>query len=369
MSTTQRSRRPHPRSRFDSYLENSLTPGSRRRVQRHVAECHECAEEISQRAAALRYSRQAQQSHTIPVRQPAAAAPAAEAVLRPGGGIAGWKVVIGLVLACTVAVAMLLFAWVAGGRGSGSLSVGSPSLLPQELSDTGSDARLEDRPLITPTLTAGSPSSTTSSGASGSSDASASSSASSDEAQWPLVSTAGSTQGADLTASGTEVPVTALSQLRGYGWNIPGLADFGMSMQSASVLSGENWAEISTQMRRGSGDDEIVTVVRECRQVDDDQVTGCPVEEEHSGPVTTIDIGPDTSIEVQTFADDTWTARLNSEHASYQVDSSSPVENAAAMMSALRMSEQSRIKGGALPDSAMDRLMRGFQEIIPGLGQ
>lgn len=359
MSTTQRSLRPHPRSRFDSYLENSLTPGSRRRVQRHIAECPECAQEISQRAAALSYSRQAQQTRSIPERQPGPSGPAAEAVLRPGGGVAGWKVVTGLVLACTVAVAMLLFAWVAGGRGSGSLAAGSPSLLPQELSSTGSDARLEDRPLITPTLAAGTPSSS----------ASAESSAAADEEQWPLVSTAGTMQGADLTSSGTDLPVSALAQLRGYGWNIPGLADFGMSMQSASVLSGEQWAEISTQMRRGSGDDEMVTVVRECRQVEEDQVTGCPVEEEHSGPVTTIDLGPETSIQVQTFEDDTWTARLNSEHASYQVDSSSPVENAAAMMSALQMSEQSRIKGGALPDSAMDRLLRGFQEIIPGLGQ
>lgn len=361
MSTTHRSLRPHPRSRFDSYLENSLTPGSRRRVQRHVAECPECAAEIAQRAAALRYSRQAHQTQPLPVRSPSTATPAADAVLHHSGGVAGWKVVIGLMLACTVAVAMLLFAWVAGGRGSGALTAGSPSLLPQELSSTGSDARLEDRPLIIPTLTAGTPTPST---------ATASASAvENDDEQWPLVSTAGSPQGADLTASGTDLPVSSLSQLRGYGWNIPGLADFGMSMQSAAVRAGENWAEISTLMRRGTGDDEIITVVRECRQVDEEQVSGCPVEAEHAGPVTTIELAPETSIEVQTFDDETWTARLHTDHASYQVDSSSPVENAAAMMSALRMSEQSRIKGGSLPDSAMDRLMRGFQEIIPGLGQ
>lgn len=346
MKTKHSSFSHHPRSRFDSYLENSLSPGSRRRMQRHLTQCQDCAHEISQRATALRISRSV--SSSSPPDGPPASGQDSVAVLEKRRGVAGWKLVLFLGVVCVVAIGMLVSAWVIGGRSDSAIaSQTDPALLPQEL-HTNRSAEEPSRAV--------------------SADPSSTAQSAVDDPQGPsLVSGPEDVSTADLSAHGTDLAVTALPQLRNYGWNIPGLAHFGLSMESAAVQTGSDWAEVSTLMRRSDPDGEVITVVRECRHIDEDgTVVGCPIEAPSGAPVSTVGIGADTNIEVQTFDDGTWSARLHTEHASYRVDSSDAVERASGMMSALKMTEEARIQDGSLPDTTIDRLVRGFQQLVPG---
>lgn len=393
----------HPRTRLDSFIEGVLTPSARARVSAHLDECSDCRREAGQRE---RIIRAASSLGPAPER---AAAPGA--VRRPGDdpatgsvpvlerreGVAGWKVVLGVGAAGLVASGVLASAWVAGAP-----SAAEPDQA-QVLPFAGDPVQAgQDGAAPPPSAPASRvPDTAVGPGASASSGPGAATAPSHLAPAGSILSaTAGITPDATVVLSPSRV-----TDLRQAGWNVPRFHGLGMVSESTGWHRGDGVAEVVMTM----SDDRHELEFHECRALwDGDAVPSCPVPWEGGtapsgsaaddsadsggavGGVVSRDGGEGAGVAVQPapgsgawvgaevvelpvgvdmlvreHAEGSWTATVATGQAGYAVVSDLPVESAPRVMSMVVISERSRLQGGSAPETAGDRLARGFERLLP----
>ncbi len=328
----------HPRTRFDSFLEGALDPGTHRRVADHLDGCPMCRDEVDQRERILRAARSSGVS--APALRPASAAE--PTVLGDQPGVPGWKVVLTLGAAGVAAGAVVMAAWVAGEPEQSAASPEPPALMPvpdPEPSATVTGAGAEPRQ----ESLAGGP-------------ISALTATSLDHAVTP-------TARADTRI--------LLEELRRQGWNVPSLGPLGLAPESVGLREHADAAELVLTLDDG----QATAVLQECRALDGPlEGTACqqqgssvpertPDTEGGESSEMTLPLG--LSAQVSEHADGSWTARADTAQAAYTVTSDLPVEQADRVMSLVVLSERSRVQAAQLPDSARDRLVRGFERLMP----
>lgn len=345
----------HPRARLDSYVEGALTASSRERVSAHLDDCADCSDEVEQRqrihrAAASLGPVSAVRPGSIPTADvPETAAEDGRPLLERREGMAGWKVVLGAGAVSMLATGALVTAWIAGDPEATTAEV-APA-------ESGSAAHAP-------------------AGAGLLSAVGAASAGVGPSGEVP------STPAADGAALATvsELTPAMVTDLRQDGWNVPSLTTLGLRHQATAWMRGSDTAEVVVTMGRG----EHVLELHECRLVrGGPPAPACPVagaapdgpfgaafaeraaagEEEAGIDVVTLPVGVDMT--VHESADGAWTATVSSAQATYAAASDLPVESAARVMTMVVISERSRVQAIAEPDTAAERLARGFERLLP----
>ncbi|QCU77700.1 hypothetical protein E7744_05425 [Citricoccus sp. SGAir0253] len=413
----------HPRARLDSYVEGALAPGSHQRVRAHLADCADCRREVEQRRRILRAASSlgstawARSTAARPSAYPGRpTGPAEPPLLERREGIAGWKVVLGLGAAGLLASGALAGAWVAGDPDA------SPPehLLPlagAPASDEGGDARVSAPGSPRSTDGAATDGAATGGPAAGTGtpDAAvlapagaglpavaapspATSTASPDAASVPAVPGG---EGGFTRAGAVDLTPAMVTELRQAGWNVPTLHGLGLRGETTGWQHGEGAAEVVMTL---SGDAHSLEL-HECRSLRDGAAPpSCPVDwtaapaaggsSGAAGPAAAareagaaasalasvvaepladvggrpVELPVGVEMTVRERADGSWTAAMTTDEASYAVDSDLPVESASRVMSMVVISERSRVLGGTAPDSAAERLARGFDRLLPWSG-
>lgn len=78
-----------------------------------------------------------------------------------------------------------------------------------------------------------------------------------------------------------------------------------------------------------------------------------------------VDLPLGLASQVLEHEDGSWTARVDTAQASYTVSSDLPVERAGRVLAQVVLSERARVQSAQLPDSASERLVRGFERLMP----
>ncbi|MGW9551269.1 zf-HC2 domain-containing protein [Citricoccus zhacaiensis] len=419
----------HPRARFDSYVEDGLSPAARERISLHLEQCAACRHEVEQRerilqaasslsspptASSTNPSYPPPPSNPSPATSPASpwagppspypwpshmgAPPTGSAmppVLKEGQGVAGWKVVMGLGAIGLAAVAVLSTAWIAGDPGAvAGPETGENLLLPSasvNSSTADPDAGASPAPSGSPNAgNAGAADSDTGVPGSGTTD---------DPSGPAVLSPAGiggpalapsipSPSGSVHPAEGRVSAGVALdgtmaltpemvTDLRRLGWNVPSLNGLGLRHESTGWTVEEETAEVVMSLQG----EEASLVLHECRSLAEDAgIPGCPLANEDaraaawaatvaaSGETRRLPVGVEMS--VLDLGDGTWTATAQTANASYTVDSDLPVDRAERVMSLVVISERSRVQAGEAPEERpAERLARGFERLLPWMDE
>lgn len=366
----------------------------------HLDECPDCRQEAGQRE---RIIRAASSLGPAPGRAAASGAdrssgdgPATGSVpvLERRDGVAGWKVVLGVGAAGLVASGVLASAWVAGAPSAAEPDQAQVLPFAGHPAQGGADGAT---PAPAPATRVPDPA-TGSSASAPSGPVAATAPSYLSPAGSILSATAGITPDATVVLSPSRV-----TDLRQAGWNVPRFHGLGMVSESTGWHRGDGVAEVVMTM----SDDRHELEFHECRALwDGDAVPSCPIPWEggtapsgraangsadsggaaggvtsrgagegagvalHPAPgsaawaeVVELPVGVDTL--VREHADGSWTATLATGQAGYAVVSDLPVESAPRVMSMVVISERSRLQGGSAPETAGDRLARGFERLLP----
>ncbi|NUL46300.1 zf-HC2 domain-containing protein [Cellulosimicrobium funkei] len=411
----------HPRARFDSYVEDALSPAARERIALHLEQCAACRHEVEQRerilqaASSLSSPPAASSTESTypsspsdsaspttqwsvppspytwpsPAGEPTAGSrPAMPPVLEERQGVAGWKVVMGMGAIGLAAAAVLSTAWLAGDPDAvAGPETGETLLLPSasvNSSTADPDAGASPAP-------SGSPN-TGPTGA-GDSETGGPGVGTTDDSNSPVLSPAGiggpalapslpppSGSGhpeGEVSAGASLDRAVALTSekvtdLRRLGWNIPSLNGLGLHHETTGWIVEEETAEVVMSLQG----EESSLVLHECRSLGEDAgMPGCPLANGDlraaalaatvaaTGETRHLPVGVEMSVLDQGHG--TWMATAQTANASYTVESDLPVDLADRVMSLVVISEQSRVQSGTAPERPADRLARGFERLLP----
>ena len=415
----------HPRARFDSYVEDALSPAARERISLHLEQCADCRHEVGQRERILQAasslsspptasstnssypssSSDPASQWTVPpspytwpshAGEPATGSrPAVPPVLEERQGVAGWKVVMGLGAIGLAAVAVLSTAWIAGdpeavaGPETGenlllpSASVNSstadpdagaspvPSGAPNAGSTSAAGSEADDPGAGTTDDSSGGPAVLSPAGIGGPALAPSlpSPSGSAHPAEGKVSARASLAETRELTPE-------KVTDLRRLGWNVPSLNGLGLHHESTGWIVEEETAEVVMSLQG----EEASLVLHECRSLGEDAgVPGCPMANGDlraaalaatvaaTGETHRLPVGVEMS--VLDLGDGTWTATAQTANASYTVDSDLPVDRAERVMTLVVISEQSRVQSGTAPERPAERLARGFERLLPWMDE
>lgn len=320
----------HPRTRFDSFLEGGLDPVTHRRIAEHLDRCPMCQDEVDQRH---RIMQAAASADTEPLQLPRAGHHGA--VLEDRSGVPGWKVVLTLGAAGAAAGAVVLAAWVAGEPENAAEAPEPLALMPLPEPEPSASSVAPDRnPPEDP------------------------------EAAGPfsaLAATAVEQTSSPTTRADTQ---DLLEDLRRQGWNVPSLAAAGLAPESVGLREHEDAAELVLTLGGGAAS----AVLHECRSLD---VALADSACHRQGPDAMLQGAPEVDLplglasQVLEHEDGSWTARVDTAQASYTVSSDLPVERAGRVLAQVVLSERARVQSAQLPDSASERLVRGFERLMP----
>lgn len=328
----------HPRTRFDSFLEGALDQTTHRRVAEHLDRCPMCQDEVDQRHRILRAAEQGAEARSIPPQL--LPPPSSSTVLGERPGVPGWKVVLSLGAAGVAAGAVVLAAWVAGEPQQSAAPTEPPAIQPvpevqvETSRSSAADAAQEEE--------------TRTDGASA----------------GPFSAIAATSM--DTAASPTARSETAalLDQLRRQGWNVPSLTVAGLMPESVGLREHEDATELVLSLDGSVGS----VVLHECRSEDQSLDDSACL----SDPALIPPEGAEESAlpmgltsRTQTHEDGSWTAWVQTAQAAYALSSDLPVERADRVMTLVVLSEQARVQSAQLPDSATERLVRGFERLMP----
>ena len=420
----------HPRARFDSYVEDALSPAARERISVHLEQCDACRHEVQQRERILQAasslsslpaasstnssypsSPSSQSDPASPESQwavppspyawPSHAAepstgsrPAVPPVLEERQGVAGWKVVMGLGAIGLAAVAVLSTAWIAGDpEAAAGPETGENLLLPSasvNSSTADPDAGASPAPSGSPNAGSagaaeseiGDPDADTTDDSSG--PAVLSPAGIGGPALAPsLPPPSGSVNPAEgKVSAGVALAETMaltpemVTDLRRLGWNVPSLNGLGLQHESTGWAVEDETAELVMSLQG----EEASLVLHECRSLGEDAgIPGCPLANGDaraaawadtvaaSGETRRLPVGVEMS--VLDLGDGTWTATAQTPNASYTVDSDLPMDRAERVMTLVVISEQSRVQSGTGPERPADRLARGFERLLPWMDE
>lgn len=324
----------HPRARFDSYVEDALSPAARERISLHLEQCAACRREVEQRERILRAASSLSplttaasthsslsSSSSAPSSPSSASGPTSPAspwavppspstwtphaggpgsgshtavppVLEEREGVAGWKVVMGLGAVGLAAAVVLSTAWIAGDPEAVAGPETGENLLLPSASVNSSTAEPDAGASPAPS---GSPGA----GSAGAADAEAgapSTGATDDSTGSAVLSPAGvggpalapslpSPSGSVNPAEGKVSAGVALAEtialtpemvtdLRRLGWNVPSLNGLGLRHESTGWTVEEETAEVVMSLQG----EEASLVLHECRSLGADAgIPGCPL--------------------------------------------------------------------------------------------
>ncbi|WP_313817361.1 zf-HC2 domain-containing protein [Citricoccus sp.] len=416
----------HPRARFDSYVEDALSPAARERISLHLEQCAACRHEVEQRQrilqAASSLSRSPAAASTYPTNSSspssqsdptspaspwavppspstwashsggsaAGARPAVPPVLEEREGVAGWKVVMGLGAVGLAAAVVLSTAWIAGDpEAVASPEAGENLLLPSASVSSSAeepDAGAAPVPSGSPDAETGTPGTDTP----GTTDDSSGSAVLSPAGvggpalapSLPSPSDSAHPAEGEISADVAVAEAMALTpemitDLRRLGWNVPSLNGLGLRHESTGWTVEEKTAEVMMSLQG----EEASLVLHECRSLGEDAgIPGCPLAKGDvraaagagtvaaSGETRRLPVGVEMS--VLDLGDGTWTATAQTANASYTVDSDLPVDRAERVMTLVVISERSRVQAGEAPDERPgERLARGFERLLPWMDE
>lgn len=323
----------HPRTRFDSFLEGGLDPVTHRRVSEHLDRCPMCQDEVEQRQ---RIMRAAASDDTEPLRLQRR--PLAEgAVLEERAGVPGWKVVLTLGAAGVAAGAVVMAAWVAGEPALTATAPEPPALIPMaEAEPSASSSVADTQPVAEDSRSAG-----------------------------PFSALAATSVERSVAPAARTDTQNLLDALRRQGWNIPSLSAAGLDPESVGLREHQDSAELVLALDGATAS----AVLQECRPLDvplaksdclEDRALDAP-----EGATTEMRLPLGLTSRVQEHEDGSWTARVDTAQAAYTLRSDLPVERADRVMSLVVLSERARVQSAQLPDSASERLVRGFERLMP----
>lgn len=335
----------HPRTRFDSYLEGELDEDTQRRVADHLHHCPMCQDEVDQRQRIMQASVSRHDDDTLTARR-GAPVDHEHTVLGGRPGVPGWKVVLALGAGGIAAAAVVLAAWVAG--------------------EPDASAEASEPPSLAPVVEA-EPSETAAAAGSDSSASSDEQSSTDGLFQNLAASTLG--QSAVDTSSPAET-LTVLEELRRHGWNVPSLSVVGLTPQSVGVREHTDATEMVLTLSGAQGS----ATLEECRPtavaladstcatlVEDAEVNG------DSADTTTREASLPMGVTatILEHEDGSWSAEMQTAQATYAFSTDLPVERADRVMGLVVLAERARVQSAQLPDSPSDRIVRGFERLMP----
>ncbi|MFC7400694.1 anti-sigma factor family protein [Citricoccus sp. GCM10030269] len=365
----------HPRARLDSYIEGVLPPVVHQRIAAHLARCDECRREVEQRERILQAASSLSQSR-------ADSADLGTSTTQDREASASWRIAAGLSAFGLLSLGAISIAWIAGDPATMS----DPDRAEAFLMPTSSPA---SSAVVSPSTGGSGPDSGANTGTGApretltNPDAAPVGSSSGDSGSSSAITKGGAgaaasggtaTGGAEETtlAGVVELTPSMVTDLRQLGWNVPTLHGLGMRSQSTGWHLGERAGEVVVSLHN----DESALVLHECRSLADEadqtgeaaKTPDCPLGQDEAAVGETRELPVGVEMTIQEHDDGSWTASTQTAHATYHVHSDLPAESAARIMTVVVVSERSRVQAGTAPESATDRLARGFERLLPWTG-